>query len=83
MHRPTFTWRPDYFAVVNTLRQEAGRCWEEVRIVGDIAELDFFPFILLGARVALVEGPFTRQAEKDFVLSFPGCRVVRSLEELI
>jgi len=83
MHRPTFTWRPDYFAVIDTLRQEAGRSWEEVRIVGDIVELDFFPFILLGARVALVAGPFTRQAEIDFVLSFPGCRVVQSLEELI
>ncbi len=82
--RPVYPNRPVYFGIVNNLRCYYKLPWDRVRIVGDIAELDFMPFALLGAHVALVRNQLTPQYEINFVNSLPEGRgrVITHITEL-
>ncbi len=82
LQRPVLLRRRVYFERLDALRQEQGVGWEDVLVVGDIFELDLSLPLALGARVALMAGPFTPDYERAFVAGHPRGHVLQSLAEL-
>lgn len=67
LKRPILPRRKHYFDVLERLRTEVGADWADVRVVGDIFELDLVLPLTLGASVALVVNEHTPQYEQDFL----------------
>lgn len=63
--------RGKYYDIVNELRIMRGASWEEVVVIGDIAELDLVMFAHLNAKVVLVKGRHTLKHEIDYVQNLP------------
>lgn len=63
--------RGKYFDIVNRLRIERNARWDEVVVIGDIAELDLIMFAHLNAKVVLVKGRHTLAHEIEYIKSLP------------
>ena len=80
LKRPILPRRRHYFDVLDALRAQAGAAWSDVRVVGDIFELDLVLPLALGASVALVVNDHTPQYEMDYLDAHARGAVLRSLE---
>lgn len=81
--RPVHLRRSRYFEVIEDLRIEHGLEWEDVLVVGDIAELDLFMPLALGARVALMNSPRVPDYEREFILSHSRAHLLSHPGEII
>ena len=82
LKRPILPRRRLYFDVLEKLRAEVGADWSEVRVVGDIFELDLVLPMALGASVALVVNEHTPQYEQDYLSAHARGAVLHSLAEV-
>lgn len=81
--RPVLLRRRTYHDILARCLTDAGAAgWADLVVVGDIFELDLALPLALGARVALVGGPYTPPYEVDLVARHPRGRVLGSLAEL-
>ena len=80
--RPVLLRRRHYADVREDLRARHGVAWPDVRVVGDIFELDLSLPIQLGAHVALVRNTFTPAYERDYLTSHPRGAVLDGLSDV-
>ena len=80
--RPVLLRRRAYFEVLDRLRAEAGVQWAEVRVAGDIFELDLSLPISLGASVALIANPHTPAYERAYLDAHPRGVVLERLDQV-
>lgn len=85
LNRDVFLRRGTYFNIVDHERIKRNACWDEVAVIGDIAELDLMMFAFLGAQVALVKGAHTALHEIAYIERLPNGQgmVIDKLTELI
>jgi hypothetical protein len=74
--------RRNYFDILSTVLEEAGKTFEDLVVVGDIFELDLAMPLSLGARVGLVTGPRTPDYERAFVTAHPRAALIESLADI-
>lgn len=79
--RPVLLRRKRYFDLLETLRGEAGCGWADVRVVGDIFELDLCVPLHMGATVGLLANDFTPPYEQDYLRAHERGAVLGSLAE--
>ena len=84
LNRYVFPRRSVYFDIAERLRLEREAAWDEVVVVGDIAELDLLMFVYLGARVVLIKNARTLPHEIEFIKNLPNNQglVVEHLTEI-
>lgn len=81
LDRPILRKRRRYHAILEELCAGA---FERLTVLGDIFELDLALPEALGARVALVKGPYTPSYEIDYLSGKPGhAKVVSDLSEVL
>lgn len=80
--RPLLLRRPNYFRILNELRERAGVGWREVEAIGDNLELDLSVPFAMGARIVLVANKHTPAWEVAFVQRYARGLVVTTLEEI-
>ncbi|MDO8599602.1 MAG: hypothetical protein Q7S02_05845 [bacterium] len=83
LERPVHVRRPSYFAVLDDIRRRHEVEWKDVRVVGDIFELDGALPIALGAWFGLLANEHTPQYERDFLASHPRGRILNSLGDVV
>ena len=74
--------RRNYFDILSTVLEEAGKTFEDLVVVGDIFELDLAMPLALGARVGLVTGPRTPDYERAFVTAHPRAALIENLADI-
>lgn len=84
LDRDVFPRRGIYFDTADRLRTERGAAWNEVVVIGDIAELDLLMFVYLGARVVLIKSARTLPHEIEFIKNLPNNQglVIERLTEI-
>lgn len=82
LDEPVWLRRKRYFDILDRLRREAEVEWPDVIVAGDIAELDLFLALALGAEVVLVANEKTPDYERAFVASHERGHVVTDLGQL-
>ncbi|MEK7623693.1 MAG: hypothetical protein AAB408_03435 [Patescibacteria group bacterium] len=82
LRRGVWLWRGHYFDVLNRLRIKHGVAWPQIRVVGDIFELDLALPFALGARVALLANEFTPPYELEFLSRQENARILRDIREI-
>ena len=80
--RPVLLRRRAYFDVLDGLRREAGLDWADVRVAGDIFELDLSLPVALGASVALIANPHTPAYERAYLDAHPRGVVLERLDQV-
>lgn len=80
--RPVLLRRRAYFEALDALRREVGVQWSEVRVVGDIFELDLALPWSLGARVGLLANAHTPPWEQAFLQNAPRAAILNDLTEV-
>lgn len=83
LSRPVHLRRPKYFQAICELLARHGLNWEDTVVVGDIAELDLFMPLALGATVALMDHPRVPEYERRFFRSHSRARLLSSPGEII
>jgi len=71
LQRPILLRRANYFNVLNRIRQEEGRSWSDMIVIGDIFELDLSVPISMGGHVGLMTSHFTPTYEKEYLIEHP------------
>jgi len=82
LDRPVLLRRKHYFSVLDELRKRHNCAWEDVTVVGDIFELDLSLPFSLGARVCLVQNPFSPEHEIRFLEAQERGFVVHNLDQI-
>ncbi len=75
--------RPQYYAALNTIRQQHDVAWSDMTVVGDGFEIDLALPFALGCTVALVTSQHTPKYELDFVRSCGRGHVIDNLTEVL
>lgn len=83
LERPVHVRRPSYFAVLDDIRRRHEVTWSDLRVVGDIFELDGALPIALGAWFGLLANDHTPQYERDFLTRHPRGRILHSIEDIV
>lgn len=82
LERPILLRRRHYFEALSSLLERHGLDWEQLRVVGDIFELDLSLPMALGASVALVANPHTPPYEIAWLEAHPRGVVLRGLDQV-
>lgn len=82
LSRPVLLRRRAYFEVLDGLRQRHGLAWSDVRVCGDIFELDLSLPLALGASVALIANPHTPLYERAYLDAHPRGVVLERLSQV-
>lgn len=82
LRRPVLLRRRYYFEVLERLRRQAGVGWHDVTVIGDIFELDLALPLALGARVGLLQNPWTPPWECAYVQGQSRASLLSSLSEV-
>lgn len=83
LNRPVLLRRHEYYKVLNQLRIQVGAEWEDLWVFGDIFELDLSLPLSLGARVGLVQNPFTPSWEIEYLTHHSRGYLIRDLREIL
>lgn len=79
--RPILLRKPHYYGVLQQILATHGATWEDLVVIGDIAELDLAMPVELGAQGRLIVGPNTPAYEIAWAEAHPRVKVVRDLRE--
>lgn len=83
LDRPVMLRRRAYHAVLDGLRAALGVGWDEVRVYGDIFELDLALPLALGASVALAANAHTPAYERAYLSQHPRARLLGGPEDVL
>jgi phosphoglycolate phosphatase-like HAD superfamily hydrolase len=81
--RPVLLRRRRYYELLDALRRRHGLEWNDLRIIGDIFELDGALPLALGAWFGLLVNARTPAYERDFVQQHPRGRILTDLSGAI
>lgn len=79
--RPILLRKPHYYGVLQQILATHGAIWEDLVVIGDIAELDLAMPVELGAEGRLIVGPNTPAYEIAWAEAHHRVKVVRDLYE--
>ena len=82
LNRPVLLKRHEYYKVLNQLRLNEGVEWTDVWVFGDIFELDLSLPLSLGARVGLIQNPFTPHWEIEYLKQHNRGHLIQNLQEI-
>lgn len=80
--RRVYVRRTAYFRVLDAIRVSHGVSWTDLRVVGDILELDGILPLAFGARFALLPNAHTMPAEIAYVRDHPRGRILTSVADI-